>query len=379
MHCAALYYLRQRDLAIWVVDMKETIGFLTPTLVYALVFALNALMPGRWVTGYVTKSNSDEKLRYRLNGLWVLFTMVLGWGALCYYDIIAWDYLFTVRWYALAGAITFGLVFSFAIVLPSAPVKKSFLADFFFGRLANPQLWGGRVDAKMWLYLVGAIMLALNILSFAMHHYILYGGAASNGLFLATSLLCFFLVEYLNFEEVHLYTYDFFAENVGFKLGWGCIAFYPFFYAIPIWSTATLPNPHTPTWLLVIYALVFFSGWSLARGANMQKYFFKKDPKRKFLGITPETITDGKRTLLVNGFWGLSRHINYLGEILMATGIALSVGHPLLPWPWLYPLYYVALLFPRQYDDDKRCAAKYGPLWDQYLKRVPKRIIPFIY
>jgi hypothetical protein len=30
-------------------------------------------------------------------------------------------------------------------------------------------------------------------------------------------------------------------------------------------------------------------------------------------------------------------------------------------------------------DDDKRCAQKYGPLWTEYLKRVPKRIIPFIY
>ncbi|MFT4612831.1 MAG: hypothetical protein ACI9OT_002222, partial [Gammaproteobacteria bacterium] len=49
------------------------------------------------------------------------------------------------------------------------------------------------------------------------------------------------------------------------------------------------------------------------------------------------------------------------------------------PWPWLYPLYYIALLFPRQMDDDKRCAAKYGPLWEEYLKKVPYRIIPKIY
>ena len=111
----------------------------------------------------------------------------------------------------------------------------------------------------------------------------------------------------------------------------------------------------------------------------MQKYYFKKDPKRSFLGIQPKTITDGKRTLLVSGFWGLSRHINYLGEILMATGIALCTGYHLMIWPWLYPLYYVALLFPRQFDDDKRCAEKYGPLWKEYVKKVPYRIIPYIY
>jgi delta14-sterol reductase len=359
--------------------MDKLIGFLSPALIYFLIFILNIIIPGRWVVGYATKTNSTEKLRYRLNGLPILFIVVLSWFFLCRSGYIAWDWLYLYRWYGLAGAVVFGLIFSLTIVIPYPSVKNSFLADFYLGRLENPQLWGGRIDAKMWLYLVGAVMLELNVLSFAAHHYILYGKQASRGIYLCAGLLTFFLIDYLTFEEVHLYTYDLFAERVGFKLGWGCIAFYPFFYAIPLWSTVELPDAHTPVYVLVIYALIFFTGWSISRGANLQKYFFKKDSTRIFLGMKPEAITDGKKTLLVNGFWGLSRHINYLGEILMATGIVLAAGHPLLIWPWLYPLYYVALLFPRQIDDDKRCSEKYGPLWVEYLKRVPYRIIPFIY
>ena len=91
------------------------------------------------------------------------------------------------------------------------------------------------------------------------------------------------------------------------------------------------------------------------------------------------TIADDNRKVLVNGFWGLSRHINYLGEILMASGIILATGYPGLLWPWLYPLYYILLLFSRQHDDDRRCALKYGKLWEEYRKRVPWRIIPHIY
>ena len=83
--------------------------------------------------------------------------------------------------------------------------------------------------------------------------------------------------------------------------------------------------------------------------------------------------------VLVSGFWGLSRHINYLGELLMASGITLALGYPLSWLPWLYPLYYVVLLFPRQHFDDVRCAAKYGPLWDEYEKKVPYKIIPYVY
>jgi hypothetical protein len=45
----------------------------------------------------------------------------------------------------------------------------------------------------------------------------------------------------------------------------------------------------------------------------------------------------------------------------------------------LYPLYYVVFLLTRQYDDDKRCALKYGVLWEQYVKIVPYKIIPYIY
>jgi protein-S-isoprenylcysteine O-methyltransferase Ste14 len=359
--------------------MEKVIGFFAPVFIYGFIFILNALLPGRWVVGYATKPNSNEKLHYRLNGLLVLVTVVLSWVLVCYFGFLRWDWLYDVRWYSLTGAISLGLIFSFVVVLKHPPVKKSFFADFFLGRAENPQLWGGRIDAKMWLYLVGAVLLQLNSLSFTAHHVLVYGADASLGIYLSTALLTFFLIDYLTFEEVHLYTYDLFAERVGFKLGWGCIAFYPFFYSIQLWSTVDLPNAHTPTYLLIIYALLFFAGWGLSRGANLQKYFFKKDPKRSFLGIVPETITDGNKTLLVNGFWGLSRHINYLGEILMATGIILCVGHPLSIAPWLYPIYYVALLFPRQLDDDKRCALKYGALWQQYLKKVPYRIIPKIY
>ncbi len=358
--------------------MEPIAGFCSPFLIYALILGLNALLPGRWLEGYVTKPNSTEKMRYRLNGLLVLFVVIGLWAGCCYSGLLAWDWLYTHASYGFAGAVTLGLIFSFAIVLTAPPVKTSFWADFYLGRLENPQLWGGRIDAKMWLYLVGAILLALNVLSALAYHRLNTTGSSLH-LEFAAALFSYFIIDYFTFEEVHLYTYDLFAERVGFKLGWGCIAFYPYFYAIPFWSKVGLPVEATPIWQLVLYSLVFFAGWGLARGANMQKYFFKKDPTQSFLGIQPETISDGNKTLLVNGFWGLSRHINYLGEILMATGIVLCAGGFSLSLAWLYPLYYVALLFPRQIDDDKRCALKYGELWNEYLKRVPYRIIPYIY
>lgn len=359
--------------------MIKILGFFTPWVIYALITLLHYLLPTPWVTGYVRDTETGEKLKYRLNGMLVLWTTIALWWLLGYFDIVPYDWLYTVRWWSLAGAFTMGMLFTFWIVLPQPSTGKSLLTDLFLGRLENPQFLNNRIDAKMWLYLIGAVMLALNILSFVAYHYLQFGANASWGIYLSAGLLGYFILDYLTFEKVHLYTYDIFAERVGFKLGWGCLTFYPFFYTIPLWATVHLPSPNTPTWQLGLFALIFFTGWMLARGANMQKFYFKTQPQKSFLGIQPASISDGQKTLLVNGFWGLSRHINYLGEILMATGIALSVGYASLPWPWLYPLYYVALLFPRQLDDDKRCAAKYGALWKDYTDKVKYRIIPFIY
>jgi delta14-sterol reductase len=232
----------------------------------------------------------------------------------------------------------------------------------------------------MYLYLVGAILLELNVLSFAAHHLRLHAEDPSPGVLLYAGLFSFFVTEYLNFENVHLYTYDLFAERVGFKLGWGCLVFYPFFYGVGLCGVAALPNPHTPVALLVLYALIFFAGWTLSRGANLQKYLFKTRPSAKLFGvIAPVAVSGGGKQLLCSGFWRLSRHINYLGEILMAIGLALALGYPTKVAPWLYPIYYVAMLLPRERDDDRRCAEKYGALWQEYCRRVPYRIVPFVY
>jgi protein-S-isoprenylcysteine O-methyltransferase Ste14 len=358
--------------------MTQIAGFFTPWIVYALITFLNYVLPGRRVTGYVRHSKTGELLKYKLNGILVLIISILLWFLLGYLGWVSYDWLYKIRWYSLAGAFTLGLIFSFIMVLPYPSTGKSWFADMFLGRLENPQSRNGRIDAKIWLYLIGAVMLQLNVLGFIAHHYFVFG-EISPGVILCGAMLTFFVWDYLTFEKVHLYTYDFFAERVGLKLGWGCLTFYPYFYLIGLWATVDLQNPNTPMWLLYCFSIIFIFGWILSRGANMQKYFFKIRPEKTFLRIKPEIISDGNNTLLANGFWGLSRHINYLGEVLMSLAIALSVGYPGIIWVWLYPLYYIVLLSTRQIDDDKRCSYKYGNLWKDYTKKVKYRIIPYLY
>jgi len=190
-------------------------------------------------------------------------------------------------------------------------------------------------------------------------------------------LFSFFVVEYLYHEHVHLYTWDFFGEKVGFKLVWGCFVFFPLFYPVGVWTIANNPL-RAPQPLLIKAASVacFFTGWILARGANNQKHLFKTSPKSKFLGLIEPKVIGG--SILYSGWWGVSRHVNYLGEILISVGLALSADYTNYI-AWLYTFYYFVLLIPRELADDKRCHAKYGKNWEEYRKRVPYRIVPYLY
>ena len=46
---------------------------------------------------------------------------------------------------------------------------------------------------------------------------------------------------------------------------------------------------------------------------------------------------------------------------------------------WLYPAYYVGLMFSRQADDDKVCEQNTENFGIRYTKKVKYKIIPFIY
>lgn len=160
---------------------------------------------------------------------------------------------------------------------------------------------------------------------------------------------------------------------------WGCLCFYPFFYPVGVFplvhpSAAPL-SPVSAGCCVALFAV----GYVLTRGANLQKFACKTGAPSFAWGLVPmATLPGSKGRILISGFWGASRHVNYLGEVLQALSLSLpGVAASGSPLPLLYPLYYVALFVPRALDDDAQCEAKYGAeLWAAYRARVPWRIVP---
>ena len=93
------------------------------------------------------------------------------------------------------------------------------------------------------------------------------------------------------------------------------------------------------------------------------------------------TTEDGEQRtslLLASGYWGISRHFNYIAELALAAAWILPAGFGLL-LPWCYVIFLTILLTDRARRDEKRCANKYGSDWDSYCEVARWRMIPGVY
>jgi delta14-sterol reductase len=114
------------------------------------------------------------------------------------------------------------------------------------------------------------------------------------------------------------------------------------------------------------------------RGANSEKDAFRKDPNAPGVAHLRSLATARGTRLIVSGWWGLARHINYFGDWLMAWAWCLPCGFGSVV-PFFYVIYFGCLLLHRERRDEEACKAKYGADWARYTALVPSRIIPGIY
>ena len=366
--------------------MEAIAGFFTPLAVFAAFFLAQIILPARRVPGYVINPETGEPRQYRLNGLLVFVIAVLVWAFAFEPMGISRDWFYRSSVYAVAGGTVFTTVFAVIAVFSQPQGKnKNPIAALWTGRARELSFFNNRFDVKMYFYAVGGTMLALNALSGAAYHHGRFGDDANPGIYLYAAFFTFYILDYFIFERVQLYTYDLIHERLGFMLFWGGLVVYGWLFILPLWGMAAYPDPGFSTawtyvWLIGTGAL-FLLGWTISRGANMQKYTFKRWPDRKFLGIIePKYIQAGDRKILHSGLWGVARHFNYLGEGFLSLSIALSFGHFGVPWAWIYMAFIVTLFTFRQRDDDRHCAEKYGAdKWAEYKAKVKYRIFPGVY
>lgn len=312
---------------------------------------------------------------YKLNGLALLLLTAAIVAIGTFLGVVDLAILHTHFWGLFVAANALSVAMTAALYLGGRRKKdatsEGLLKDLWYGVELNPE-WLG-VDVKMFSYKPSLIGLGLLNASFA---YVQWSrdGHLSDAMILYQAFTLIYVFNYFQFEYGMLFTWDIVQERFGLMLVWGDYAFVPFAYSVCGWYLIDRTEP-LPLWTWIVLPLMFVLGLWIFRGSNQQKDEFKRDPKTTIWGKQAETI-GGK--ILVSGFWGIGRKLNYTGEILVYWSFTLLAGGASFV-PYLLPTWLICLLVHRAWRDDKRCREKYGPLWEEYCKRATFKMVPFLY
>jgi delta14-sterol reductase len=334
----------------------------------ALLFIGSMLLPGRAESG--APRGDGLAIRYRLNGL-ALFLLTLAAAA-------GWELagfrlgLFIEHYWSLfiaANLLAFGV--SFLLVWTGRHATPPGIRSFWYGAVLDPALLG--IDLKLFSYRPSLIGLMLLALACAARQYET-SGTITLAMALWLGMVALYLFNYFQFEHGMLHTWDIIEERFGWMLVWGDYVLVPFFYCLPGLVLVETGADVSPP-LAVFCLLLYLFGFWLFRGANQQKHEFRRDPAVRIWGRPARTVGD---RLLVSGFWGIGRKLNYTGEICIyvAWTIPAALASPVA---LLLPLWLTVLLVHRAARDDRRCRIKYGKLWDEYCRAARFRMIPFLY
>jgi delta14-sterol reductase len=323
---------------------------------------------------------------------------------------------------------TYVYVLSFTVKHPKDPNMRELAAgghsgnmlyDWFIGRELNPRITlpiFGEVDIKAWCELrpgmLGWIILDL---AFIMQQYRNFG-KVTDSILLITFAQTVYTFDALYMEPAILTTIDLIRDGFGMMLSFGDLVWVPFSYSIQTRYLATYPVELGLQGLIPIFAIQAF-GYYIFRSVNNEKNRFRTDPNDPRVKHLKFIETESGSKLLVSGWWGMARHINYLGDWFMSWSYVLPTAmsgyvirnaakHPLdasssdavffqntyqqyvipgeakgwgMIFTYFFMVYFAILLVHRERRDEDKCRRKYGKDWDRYVEMVPYRIIPYVY
>ncbi|KAJ2725472.1 erg24, C-14 sterol reductase [Coemansia sp. Benny D115] len=353
--------------------------------------ALYFVLPGSRKQGVVLRNG--ERLTYPINGL-ASFLVTVAAALAVYKSQGAGPFLWIAsHFFELAfaslvfstGMALFVYVFSFrysSVERPGKSVVMLALAgnsgnpvyDFFIGRELNPRI--GSLDIKFFCELRPGIMgwVLLNS-SFALKQYV-EQGSVSAAMWLAILPQICYCIDTLVFEENVLTTMDIVTDGFGWMLSFGDMTWVPFMYSLQarylVFTPVQLSTPYAA--FVAVLAVVSFLVFRLS---NSEKNAFRSNPEDPRIKHLKYLKTETGSRLLISGWWGMARHINYTGDWFYGLAQCLATGFG-TPMTYFFSAYFLVLLLHRNYRDECKCRDKYQKDWVRYCELVPYLFIPYI-
>lgn len=353
---------------------------------YSYICLASVLLPAKIVNGHPNPKRGP-RLQYSINGFTltcVTIAIMLLFGGLIpgleSLKLLRLGILVDEFWALWSTVNVFALIVSAFLYVKGYIGKSyvgeyvdhhshgSFLMDFWVGRELNPRI--GSFDLKFVAYRVAMIFWLILNFGFLAKQIEISGTFTYRMLFyqIATGI---YILDYFWNEQKMLTTWDIISEEFGHMLVFGDYVFIPFVFSVQAHYLLDYPEFESIVPMIVI-PIVYVVGYYVFRVANSQKNQYKIEPNKLIWGRKPETV-GGK--LLVSGFWGIGRHMNYTGDIIMSIAYCLPCGVQIPAYT--YSIYLTILLTHRAYRDDAKCRQKYDQLWQEYCSRVPYVFVPF--
>jgi 7-dehydrocholesterol reductase len=221
---------------------------------------------------------------------------------------------------------------------------------------------------------------------FAAKQYQTYG-YISNSMLVSVGIQTIYILKFFLWEDGYFGSIDIMHDKLGYYIFWGIMAWVPALYTLIAFYLTSHPN-NLPMW----FAITAFVGGIVSIYLNWDADCQRMKVRRTngdclIWGKKPEVIeahyetADGKKhknLLLVSGWWGTSRHFHYIAELSTTFFWSLpALFVNILPWTYL--IFLTILLVDRSGRDEHRCSRKYGTYWEEYKKKVPYKIVPFLY
>jgi len=247
--------------------------------------------------------------------------------------------------------------------------------DFWMGRELNPRI--GSLDLKEFCELYpGLTLWAILNLAMAYKQYTTIG-YVTNGMILVNLFQFIYVLDAHISEKSILTTMDITTEGFGYMLAFGDLAWVPFTYTLQ--ARYMVANPTDLSTSMVVFILFLQGlGYYIFRGANGEKDSFRRNPNDPSVSHLKTLETKNGKKLIISGWWGLARHINYTGDWMMGWAWCLPCGFGSII-PYFYVAYFGTLLIHRELRDEHACKLKYGADWDKYCSIVKYRLIPYVY
>mmetsp|Transcript_8598 Transcript_8598/g.22198 ORF Transcript_8598/g.22198 Transcript_8598/m.22198 type:complete len:593 (-) Transcript_8598:61-1839(-) len=353
---------------------------------------LERTLPSAELDGVVL--NSGKRLKYRLNGLLCMFVtfIILFFGKVSYddgkvkFDRLPLEWLYDNYVQTITASLIVSYLLSIAVYAasfrPGAELAEGgdsgwAIYDFFIGRELNPRIPGTTFDVKFFCELRPGLIgwVVLNV-AFALKERELSGAEyPSPAMIMINVFQAIYVIDALVYEPAVLTTMDITTDGFGFMLAFGDLCWVPFTYSLQARYLVTHPGISSTLALTLVF-LLNFAGYFIFRGANGEKDAFRRNPSAPECRHLEYMDTKRGTRLLVSGWWGLARKINYTGDWLMGLAWCLVTGFDTVI-TYFYAIYFAVLLVHRAIRDDEMCQRKYGDDWARYKSKVPYVFFPF--